>query len=110
MAKNLTPEAQEIGKKIAARLQALREISGHSQQQVADAIDSAKESYQSYEHGRALPSIEKLMKLAALYGFDSLDEFLQLETSGKQNVVLTMYSNASKKTKKIVDFILQNPA
>ena len=48
-------------------LKALREASGESMSEVADALNIAKSTYASYEYGKREPNIEMLTKIANLF-------------------------------------------
>lgn len=58
------------------KIKTLREILGYTQQQVADYLGIDKTTYAHYEAGRRLPNMEKLRKLAILYGLQ--DEMLNV--------------------------------
>ena len=48
-------------------LKALREASGESMSEAADALNIAKSTYASYEYGKREPNIEMLTKIANHY-------------------------------------------
>ena len=48
-------------------LKALREASGESMSEAADALNIAKSTYASYEYGKREPNIEMLIKIANHY-------------------------------------------
>ncbi len=50
------------------KLKEFRKMKKLSQQQVADKIGINQKTYSNYENGQAEPSIEKLIKLARLFG------------------------------------------
>ena len=53
---------------INMKLKEFRKMKKLSQQQVADKIGINQKTYSNYENGQAEPSIEKLIKLARLFG------------------------------------------
>lgn len=50
------------------KLKEFRKLKNLSQQQVADNIGINQKTYSNYENGKAEPSIDKLIKLAKLFG------------------------------------------
>ena len=92
---------------IPQRLKDLRKEPGYSQQTVAEAIEIKRTAYQSYEDGRATPSVETLISLCILYGFKTINELLGIsEPEKKQDKMLDAYYSSDPEKRKIVDFIL----
>ncbi len=56
---------------IATRIKELRQGCGMTQRQVAYEIGVAYQSYQAYEHGKALPSLDTLISLSQLFEVSS---------------------------------------
>ncbi len=52
---------------LAKKLKELREQYGYTQNQVAEKLNVTYQSYQAYEYGRAIPSLEHYLILADLY-------------------------------------------
>ena len=52
---------------LTKRLIELREENNFTQQQVASKLDITYQSYQAYERGIAVPSLQNFIKLAYLY-------------------------------------------
>lgn len=57
------------------RLKMFRNQCGFTQKAVSDAIGVSVRGYQQYEQGKFEPNIEKLIKLADLFGI-SVDELI----------------------------------
>ncbi|MBQ2776340.1 MAG: helix-turn-helix domain-containing protein [Peptococcaceae bacterium] len=55
----------------------LRNVTGYSQEEVAEKIGVSRQAYAKWEKGETLPDIERCQKLAELYGvtIDSLVHF-----------------------------------
>lgn len=64
-------------------LKALREASGKSMSEAADALNIAKSTYASYEYGKREPNIEMLTKIANFYGVTT--DYLLGRDSQKSN-------------------------
>lgn len=62
-------------KKLAKNLCEMRKIYGLTQKQVAEKIGIKYQSYQAYERGIALPSLQNFVKLADLFDV-SLDSLI----------------------------------
>ena len=58
----------------------LRNINGYSQEQVAEKIDISRQAYAKWEKGATVPDIEKVSRLAKLYGV-SIDSLMITETA-----------------------------
>ncbi len=56
---------------IASRIRELRQGCGMTQRQVAHQIGVTYQSYQAYEHGKALPSLDSLISLSQLFEVSS---------------------------------------
>ena len=52
---------------LSKRIKELRLVSGYTQKYVADKIGVKYQSYQAYELGLSLPSLNNLVKLADLF-------------------------------------------
>lgn len=52
-----------------------RKQHGYTQQEVADILEISRQAYSNYEHGKRLPSLPVLIKLADLYHV-SLDDLV----------------------------------
>jgi len=63
-------------KRLAKNLKELREQYGFTQQYVANQIGITCQSYQAYEWGITVPTLQNFVKLANLYEV-SLDELLE---------------------------------
>ena len=61
---------------LAKNLKALRLQYGYTQKQVAEKLGIATQSYQAYEWGVNVPSLQNFIKLARLYDV-SLDDLLE---------------------------------
>lgn len=55
-------------KVFALRLKEFRLEKGYTQQQVAEMLNIRQQSYIRYEHGTGEPSLDTLIKIAAIYG------------------------------------------
>ena len=62
--------------KLSKNLKELRKQFGYTQTYVAKQIGITFQSYQHYEWGLTIPTLQNFIKLAKLYGF-SLDELLE---------------------------------
>lgn len=69
----LGPEGDDTVPAIRDNLKALRNISGLSQNEVAEALNVARQTISSYETGRTEPDWETLKRLAELYKADIYD-------------------------------------
>lgn len=61
---------QDILTKLTAlgkQIKDLRKQAGKTQREVADAIGITPQSYQAYETGKALPTLENFMKLCVYF-------------------------------------------
>jgi transcriptional regulator with XRE-family HTH domain len=92
---------------IPQRLKDLRSEHGYSQDQVAGYCGMTPGRYGHYENGRATPSIETLILLCEFYGFDTINDLLDMnEPKRKQVEMLEAYYRADPEKRKIIDFIL----
>ncbi len=57
----------------------LRNISGYSQEEIAEKINISRQAYAKWESGATVPDIEKCMRIAEIYGV-SLDSLVKTET------------------------------
>lgn len=93
--------------KINERLKEVRAKKRLTQASVADTIGISRTSYQSYEEGRAQPSIETLIALSSLYCFSSINELLG-HAKPSMHPLVEKYAVLGEAEKKIVDFILNS--
>lgn len=87
---------------------AAREKNKLSVSEVAEKLGLKKNAYYAYEYGTCFPSLENLLKMAEVYGYTSLDDFLQLTKNGQKYDISVRYVNAPSNIKKIVDYILNS--
>lgn len=93
--------------KIGERLKIIRELYGHSQAKVANAIGIKPVTYQSYERDRAETPLRILIALSEFYGYYSIDLLLNLRTEIEvAQGLITQYRQATPEKRKIVDYIL----
>ncbi len=85
IARLMTHDEQQFFKSLGARIAALRQEAGLSQQAVADTLEIAQQTYANYEVARARPPVSLLPELAQLFGI-SVDELLGIKSgiSGKR--------------------------
>lgn len=85
------------------KLKELREIHGYTQQQIAKYLHIDKTTYAHYEAGRRLPNVEKVRKLAELYGLhdELLNEIFPVEVTIKYPK--SMLDKAEKCLKEVND-------
>lgn len=84
---------------------------GLTQKQVAAYIPGlTTKSYGAYEEGRAEPSIGTLIDLSRIYGFSSVDQFMEVRTQGRLSEVQQRYMRLPRDKRRIVDFILNTSA
>jgi AbrB family looped-hinge helix DNA binding protein len=57
----------------------LRNIHGHSQEEIAEKIGISRQAYAKWESGATIPDIEKCKRLADIYGI-SIDSLVKTET------------------------------
>lgn len=62
--------------RLSGNLKMLREQYGYTMKYVAEQIGIAYQSYQSYERGLTVPTLQNFIKLARLYDV-SLDELIE---------------------------------
>lgn len=88
IARLMTHDEQQFFKALGARIAALRQEAGLSQQAVADTLEIAQQTYANYEVARARPPVSLLPELAQLFGI-SVDELLGIRNSiaGKRGPV-----------------------
>jgi transcriptional regulator with XRE-family HTH domain len=72
-------------KPIADILKENRKARKWSQQQAANKISIKRCTYAKYEEGRSFPSIELIFRLAEVFGYSSLDLFLQTNKPANTN-------------------------
>ena len=78
MEQNVRNKIYKNIKIFAKNLRLERESRGWTQRQVADMMEIKTQSYQAYESGVAVPSLENLLKI--VYIFDlSLDNLFEIE-------------------------------
>jgi transcriptional regulator with XRE-family HTH domain len=85
----------------------LRETNKKTQKDVAERLGILLDTYKAYEQSRTNPPVIVLIELAKYYGINSLDEMLHLEKTGQKGIQ-ALYSKADKRTKDIVNYILNN--
>lgn len=73
----MTSNDQAFFKALGARIAALRQEAGLSQQAVADELGIPQQTYANYEVARARPPVSMLPQLGRLFGV-SMDELLGL--------------------------------
>ena len=86
----------------------LRTEKNMSQGDLADALDVSRQSVSKWENGNAVPDLEKLMKLAELFGI-TLDELVGREVPRQQEVSGTSAPqklHLASPLKKIVGIVL----
>ena len=64
----------------------LRNMSGLSQEQIAERIGIFRQAYAKWENGRAVPDIEKCKCLADYYGV-TIDSLLRTETEDRLGII-----------------------
>jgi AbrB family looped-hinge helix DNA binding protein len=57
----------------------LRNIHGHSQEEIAEKIGISRQAYAKWESGATIPDIEKCKRLSDIYGI-SIDSLVKTET------------------------------
>jgi DNA-binding XRE family transcriptional regulator len=87
------------------RLKELRLKAGYTQNGFAVAVEINYRTYQSYEDGRAEPSIKTMQKLAAFHGV-TIDELINGPMERKTEFEKSYYDLSPDK-RKIVDYIFQ---
>lgn len=55
-----------------------RKLKGLTQKAVANMLEIAPQSYQAYESGMAMPTVENLLKLSTIFNV-SLDELFEIK-------------------------------
>lgn len=80
---------------IAEKLRHWREACALSQQQVADALNIDRTSYTKYETGKAQPSLNMLVQIAAIFNISPL-------------LLLPMDAPAEKSVRRLQDFVQSN--
>lgn len=65
----------------------LRNITGYSQEELAEKIGISRQAYAKWENGATVPDIEKCMRLAELYGV-TLDSLVKTEKPDGVEVTL----------------------
>lgn len=67
-------------------LSRLRAYYGFSQEEIAEKVGISRQAYARWESGRAVPDVEKCLKLAEIYGV-SLDSLVNPAPSAPSNVL-----------------------
>ena len=70
---------------LSQRLKELRKVNNYTQDYVAEALGTTRQTYSHYETGRRKPSTETLYKLSGLYNI-SVDDLLHLSVELDRNV------------------------
>ncbi len=70
---------------LSQRLKELRKVNNYTQDYVAEAIGTTRQTYSHYETGRRKPSTETLYKLSGLYSVP-VDDLLHLSVELDRNV------------------------
>ena len=97
--------------KIVIQLRLLRESRGYSQQQMADLINVGLRSYQRYESGESIPSIDLLYQACKVLDFELKDLFDNEEAKTYKHFVphseneQTFMQDQTVKSSGIVEFI-----
>ncbi len=70
---------------LSQRLKELRKVNNYTQDYVAEAIGTTRQTYSHYETGRRKPSPETIYKLALLYNVTA-DDLLHLSIEFDENI------------------------
>lgn len=70
---------------LARKLKELRKAYGYTQDVLADAIGTSRQTYSHYETGKRTPSSETLFKIAGLYKI-SVEDLMQLAMNVDRNI------------------------
>lgn len=78
------------------------------QREVAQRLNLTTGCYGSYEEGRATPDIFTLIRIATVFGYGSLDRFLEIANEDLITTlpVLKAYYSGSEEERRIIDRIL----
>jgi transcriptional regulator with XRE-family HTH domain len=69
---------------LSKRLRELRKVNNYTQDDVAEVLQTSRQTYSHYETGIRKPSTESLYKLAGLYGI-SVEDLLKLSIELDEN-------------------------
>lgn len=83
-------KTQKIQEKLGERLLELRKINGYTQKEVSELLGIDRSAYAKYETGKALPTINNLIKLAKFYG-ESLDSLCSSSLISSDELQLLNY-------------------
>ena len=70
---------------LSKRLKELRKVYNYTQDDVAEVLQTSRQTYSHYETGLRKPSTESLYKLAGLYGI-SVEDLLKLSIELDKNI------------------------
>jgi transcriptional regulator with XRE-family HTH domain len=70
---------------LSKRLRELRKVNNYTQDDVAEVLQTSRQTYSHYETGLRKPSTESLYKLAGLYGI-SVEDLLKLSIELDENI------------------------
>lgn len=71
---------------LSQTLKRLRENSGYTQQQIADALSVERSTYAYYEIGKTTPDINTIIKLARIFNVSYTEIFETEETEAKRTL------------------------
>ncbi len=71
---------------LSQTLKRLRENSGYTQQQIADALSVDRSTYAYYEIGKTTPDINTIIKLAKIFNVSYTEIFETEETESRKNL------------------------
>lgn len=84
-----------------------------TQGQLSDSLTCCRSTYQSYEDGRASPSVKILIELCQVYQLDSINDLIFYEHQvgkqkelSKKDILFDRYIKSGKQNRKIIDYIL----
>jgi transcriptional regulator with XRE-family HTH domain len=88
-----------------------RNKSGLSQRNLSDMLSCCLQTYQSYEEGRAIPSVIILIELRDIYGLSNIDELIYREEAkayrkNRADNLHEQYLKASPEGRRTIHFIL----
>ena len=83
------------------KLQLLRKQNGYSQEQLADKLGIARQTFSKWENGQAVPELSNLISLSNLYGI-TIDRIVKEDDECN----LSLRKNASMDINKVIEFLL----
>lgn len=96
------------------KLKQFRKNSGYTIEEVGEKLNKTKSAVSTWENGKAIPDVNTLLRLCALYNIADFNEFLDTATpveystlTRNERKIITLYRKSSPTVKKSIENLLR---